>query len=284
MPDSDGGWAVSHAARMPGVGRHFEEGEAPPQRLIDQGHRAVGGVHRAEQVQVRRQPERAARVRQRHCLVAVLQQVEQLAEDARQVAAVDLVDDQDVRLRTAGVPPRPRRRTAGRPRPGRSRRAGRPPRRIGPLCPRQTPHSCRPGGTARGGPRRRGRRSAVGPGSGRRASCRCRARLAGSAAVSVEQAARPPQPVVAEECRPAEVGVGEAIAPGRHPTGRRGTAAASASTVQAYSGSRRSKVSRISPTSSSPASSGESAGRARRGLERTARRPRCAGRRPTKRW
>src|SRR6478736_4662518 len=65
---------------------------------VDERDGAVGGVHRADEVEVGRQLEalvgpvaRLDRVR------AVLEQEEELTEDAREVRAVDLVDDHDVR-------------------------------------------------------------------------------------------------------------------------------------------------------------------------------------------
>src|SRR5207245_2411398 len=76
-----------------GVGRHIEEGEAPPQRLVDECNRAVGGVHGADQVQVGGELKALLGVGQPNRLLAVFEQVEQLAEDTRQVAAVDLVDN-----------------------------------------------------------------------------------------------------------------------------------------------------------------------------------------------
>ena len=81
-----------------------DEGEAAAHRGVDQGDRAVGGVHRADDEEVLRQRERPSSSEEyirSIDLVAVLQQEVQLAEDLRQVGAVDLVDDQDVRL--AGV-------------------------------------------------------------------------------------------------------------------------------------------------------------------------------------
>jgi len=46
-----------------------------PQRLIDQRHRPIRRVHRAHEVQVRRQPEIAPRIGQANGLLAVFQKV-----------------------------------------------------------------------------------------------------------------------------------------------------------------------------------------------------------------
>ena len=79
-------------------GEQLDEGEPSPHRRVDQRDRPVGGVHRADDEQVRRQREvLSPEYVQADRLVAVLQQEVQLAEDLRQVGPVDLVDDQDVR-------------------------------------------------------------------------------------------------------------------------------------------------------------------------------------------
>src|SRR4029079_15239926 len=62
----------------------------------------VGRVHRADDPQVVGQLEGCPAVLQADCLVAVLQEEVQLAEDLGDVAAVYLVDEQDVWH--AGVP------------------------------------------------------------------------------------------------------------------------------------------------------------------------------------
>src|SRR5690606_25712357 len=79
------------------------EYEAPPQRGVEQCDRAVGGVHRADDVEVTGHAELAFRVRQTHCqrighaeALVRLQQRDQLAEDFGDIGAVDLVDDEDV--------------------------------------------------------------------------------------------------------------------------------------------------------------------------------------------
>ena len=96
--------AAQQALHGPVVRHEGHEVEAPAQGGVDEGDGAVGGVHRADEVEVRRQLEalvgavgRLDRVR------AVLEQEEELAEDARQVGAVDLVDDHDVRRQRVGL-------------------------------------------------------------------------------------------------------------------------------------------------------------------------------------
>src|SRR6478752_2710768 len=96
--------ATQQALHGPVVRHERDEVEASAQGGVDEGDRAVGGVHGADEVEVGRQLEalvgpvaRLDRVR------AVLEQEEQLAEDARQVRAVDLVDDHDVRRQRVGL-------------------------------------------------------------------------------------------------------------------------------------------------------------------------------------
>ena len=84
-------------------GRELDEVEAAPERRVDKRNRAVGGVHRADHEQVRRQGELLlGPILQAHALLPVLEQEQELPEDLRDVAAVDLVDDQDVRTRRIG--------------------------------------------------------------------------------------------------------------------------------------------------------------------------------------
>src|SRR6478735_3275243 len=89
---------AQQAFHRPVVRHERHEVEAPAQSRVDERDGAVGGVHRADEVEVGRQLEalvgpvaRLDRVR------AVLEQEEELTEDAREVRTVDLVDDHDVR-------------------------------------------------------------------------------------------------------------------------------------------------------------------------------------------
>ena len=75
----------------------LDEGEAAPHRRVHEGDRTVGGVHRPDHEEVGRQREVVPGVREPHGLRPVLQEEVQLTEDLRQVGAVDLVDDQEVR-------------------------------------------------------------------------------------------------------------------------------------------------------------------------------------------
>ena len=104
------------------------EGETPPQRVVHQCEGAVSGVHRADQMEIRRDVERmliGARIgsanRPRGIALVGLDQHQQLAADPAQVAAVDLVDDQHIR--TIRCFSGARRRNAETVRPaGRNRR------------------------------------------------------------------------------------------------------------------------------------------------------------------
>src|SRR6478735_927673 len=96
--------AAKQALHRAVVRHEGHEVEAPAQGCVDERDGAVGGVHRADEVEVGRQLEalvgavaRLDRVR------AVLEQEEQLTEDARQVRPVDLVDDHDVRRQRVGL-------------------------------------------------------------------------------------------------------------------------------------------------------------------------------------
>src|SRR6476469_4267711 len=96
--------AAQQSLHGPVVRHERHEVEAASQRGVDERDGPVGGVHGADEVEVRRQLEplvgpvaRLDRVR------AVLEEEEQLAEDPRQVGAVDLVDDHDVRCERVGL-------------------------------------------------------------------------------------------------------------------------------------------------------------------------------------
>ena len=78
------------------AGEERTEPEAPPQRRVEQRDRAVGGVHRAHEEQVLREPERLAAVLERHRLLAVFEQEVEFAEHLRDVAAVEFVDHEHV--------------------------------------------------------------------------------------------------------------------------------------------------------------------------------------------
>ena len=82
------------------VRTEFHEVEPPPQRQVHQGNGAVGRVHRADDVQIRRHVERLTRLRilKTHLLVPVLQQEVQLSEHLCEVPPVDLVDHEEMLL------------------------------------------------------------------------------------------------------------------------------------------------------------------------------------------
>lgn len=88
--------AAQQPVDRPLVGEVGQEVEASPQRRVDQRDRTVGGVHRRDDPDVCWQAERRVGVLQPQLLVAVLQQEVQLAEHLGDIAAVELVDYQDV--------------------------------------------------------------------------------------------------------------------------------------------------------------------------------------------
>lgn len=75
------------------------EREPATQCVIDHGKRPIRGVHHAEDVEVLWKLERRLGVRERHrelpSAFVSLDQHQQLAEDLSEIAAVDLVDDED---------------------------------------------------------------------------------------------------------------------------------------------------------------------------------------------
>lgn len=66
--------------------------------MIHQGDRAVGCVHGADDAHIFRYPEKSAINREGDGLVPILQKVHQLSEDAREIGAIDLVDDEDANV------------------------------------------------------------------------------------------------------------------------------------------------------------------------------------------
>ena len=76
----------------------LHEVESAAQRQVYQCDGAVGGIHRADEVQVVGQREGLGGVLKAHLLVAVFEQEVELAEHLGEVAPVDLVDDQEVPL------------------------------------------------------------------------------------------------------------------------------------------------------------------------------------------
>lgn len=77
------------------VGPQLDKCKPASQGMIHQGDRAVGGVHGADDAHIFRDLKKSAVNRERDVLVPVLQKVHQLSEDASQIGAVDLVDDED---------------------------------------------------------------------------------------------------------------------------------------------------------------------------------------------
>ncbi|MCY1359175.1 hypothetical protein D9M69_457320 [compost metagenome] len=85
--------------------RHLLEHKAPAQGYIQPGQRTVGGVHGSDQVNILRHAEGLFRVRQfqaqrflRTVPLGRLDQGDQLTENARNIAPVDFIDDQHIRL------------------------------------------------------------------------------------------------------------------------------------------------------------------------------------------
>jgi hypothetical protein len=77
------------------VGKERNEVEAAPESQVDQGDRPIRRVHGAEHEKVGRQGEPVVRVLEAHLLPPIFEEEVQLAEDLRQIAAIDLVDDQE---------------------------------------------------------------------------------------------------------------------------------------------------------------------------------------------
>ena len=115
-----GALVAQPAPQKPGdgrlVGMELHEVEPPPQSQIHQRDGAVGGVHRADNVEIRRQRKLAA-VLKLDLLIPILQQEVQLAEHFGEVAAIDFVYDEKVAR--AGVFRSPLRREHERPIPKR---------------------------------------------------------------------------------------------------------------------------------------------------------------------
>ena len=88
---------IDRLAQHPAIRHQLHEAEAPAQRGVQQRDGAVGGVHGADEIHVVRHAERLAGEGQqdRPAALVALQHGEQLAEDARDVPAVDLVHDQE---------------------------------------------------------------------------------------------------------------------------------------------------------------------------------------------
>ena len=79
-----------------GVGEEFDERETPAQRGIEQPDAPVRGVHRPDDKDVRWDGERLAAVGQEDTDPAFVEfeEGDELAEDLRDVAPVDFVDEQ----------------------------------------------------------------------------------------------------------------------------------------------------------------------------------------------
>ena len=96
----------STSASRPRMGRvrhHLLEYEPSPQRGIQQGDGSVCGIHRPQDVQIRRYAKIRLRAGQRHpCLVVltdplgVFDQGDQFTEDSGNVAAIDFIDHKHV--------------------------------------------------------------------------------------------------------------------------------------------------------------------------------------------
>lgn len=87
------------ALRVEG-GTEVEEREAAAQGVVEHGERAVRCVHHSNEVYVARDVEQLVRVEELQRVpgpaLVVLDEHEQLAEDLREVATVDFVDDEEV--------------------------------------------------------------------------------------------------------------------------------------------------------------------------------------------
>jgi hypothetical protein len=85
-------------------GKQLEEGEPAPKRGVEELHATVGSVHGADNPDIRRNREIDSALRQLDSEppLVLLDQRDQLTEDLRDVASVDLVDQDDIaRLRVS---------------------------------------------------------------------------------------------------------------------------------------------------------------------------------------
>src|SRR5699024_8343380 len=82
---------------------HLEESETAAQRIVENCETAVGGVHHADDVDVGRHGEPLVLVQESKLIptFVAFDEHEQFAEDLRDIASVDLVDDEEVG--TAGI-------------------------------------------------------------------------------------------------------------------------------------------------------------------------------------
>ena len=121
--------ATQHVPQGLLAGVHAHEHEPPAHGHVEQGDRPVGGVHGADDEQVVRQAEPVAvAVQQLDLGVAVIQEEVQLAEHLGDVGAIDLVDDEHVRLgrRIARLLGDPAQRAGHHAQPGPARIVRRP--------------------------------------------------------------------------------------------------------------------------------------------------------------
>ena len=92
-----------------GARQHLREGKTSPQGHVQAGEGAVSRVHGTDDVDILRHRERFPRIRQAYAdaiplmraarqtaAVRFFHQRDELAEDARDIAAVDLVDDEHI--------------------------------------------------------------------------------------------------------------------------------------------------------------------------------------------
>ena len=93
-----------HRSQDVGIGRQLLEIEAAAQGGVEQRDGPVGGVHRAEYVEIAGQGEPLAGMRQSHAdfvlgafALVLLQKRDELSENLGNVGAVDLVDNEDMR-------------------------------------------------------------------------------------------------------------------------------------------------------------------------------------------
>ena len=98
------------ALQQLGPGRHFRKGKTTAQGNVQSGQRLIGRIHRADNIDIFRHAEEIARIGQTHGngiplirifiqtrAVRILQQRNEFAENAGNIAPVDLVNNQHIR-------------------------------------------------------------------------------------------------------------------------------------------------------------------------------------------
>src|SRR4051794_41557203 len=88
---------VVEATEDVGIGKALEDLEAPAKRYVNRTNAAIRGVHRPDNQELaRNEPVLRVLAVKRAVSAPVLERIHQLAEHARTICPVHLVDDQDL--------------------------------------------------------------------------------------------------------------------------------------------------------------------------------------------